>query len=78
MGMRMTTHLFRHAIATLLVNICEADLQEVATLLGNTVEVTARHYVFNDGLRQRMRAVHRLAEARSNLAGPQKAQGKSS
>lgn len=67
-GMRMTTHVFRHAIATILVNICGVVLEEVAHLLGDkSVETVRRHYVFNDLVRRRSEALKQLEERRQHL-----------
>jgi hypothetical protein len=66
-GMRMTTHMFRHAIATLLVNVCGMALEDVALMLGNKVAAVERHYVMIDGVRRRTLALNRLAEHRAGL-----------
>lgn len=67
-GMRMTTHAFRHAIATILVNLCAASLEDVTRMLGNTnTDIVARHYVFIDGVNRRKYALDQMAEHRRRL-----------
>lgn len=67
-GMRMTTHGFRHAIATILVNLCDARLEDVARMLGNkNVEIVSRHYVMIDGIRRRSKVLARVHDHRKHL-----------
>ena len=67
-GMRMTTHGFRHAIATILVNLCGSTLEDVARMLGNTsTEIVSRHYVLVDNVRRRSDALGRMDERRQHL-----------
>ena len=67
-GMRMTTHLFRHALASILINCCEVPMDEVAGLLGNTVATVEKNYVFHDRIRQRAKTLQTLGDYRQNLA----------
>jgi hypothetical protein len=67
-GMRMTTHGFRHAIATILINLCGARLEDVARMLGNkNTEIVSRHYVMIDGIRRRAEVLNKMHEHRKHL-----------
>lgn len=66
-GLRMTTHLFRHALASILVNCCGSPLEDVARLLGNTVATTERQYVFQDLIRRREGTLRKLEGYRVEL-----------
>lgn len=63
-GIKMTTHLFRHAIASILINNLDCSLQQVAAMLGNTVATVETNYLFLDKVSQRKHAIARLNEAR--------------
>lgn len=67
-GLRMTTHMFRHALASILINCCDCSLEEAARMLGNTVTVTERQYAFQDLMRRRNKTLHKLEEHRIDLA----------
>lgn len=67
-GMRMTTHLFRHATASIMVNCCDCPVEEVARMLGNTTEVAERQYVFHDLIKRRTKTMQRIEEHRMGLA----------
>ena len=67
-GMRMTTHGFRHAIATILVNVCGTNLEDVARMLGNkSTDIVARHYVFLDMIRRRASTIAQIGAYRQHL-----------
>lgn len=67
-GMRMTTHGFRHRIATVLVNVCGTSLEDVARMLGNnSKDIVARHYVFLDKIRRRAGTLAQIATHRRHL-----------
>lgn len=68
-GLRMTTHLFRHALASILINCCEVSLEDVAGLLGNSVATVEQNYVFHDRIRRRGKTIQKLADHRSHLGG---------
>lgn len=66
-GMRMTTHLFRHALASVLINRCEVSMDEVAGLLGNTVATVEKNYAFHDRVRQRGKTLQKLSDLRQHM-----------
>ncbi|AMY68309.1 hypothetical protein [Frigidibacter mobilis] len=66
-GLRMTTHLFRHALASVLINCCGLPLAEAANLLGNSAATAERQYVFQDLIRRRSEAIQNLANHREHL-----------
>lgn len=68
LGLRMTTHMFRHALASILINCCGCPLEEAARMLGNTVAVTERQYAFQDLMRRRSDTLKKLEGYRSELA----------
>ncbi|MBM2294908.1 hypothetical protein JQX09_23550 [Sulfitobacter pseudonitzschiae] len=70
-GLRMTTHMFRHALASILINCCNCPLAEAARMLGNTVEVTERQYAFQDLTRRRSETLQKLEGYRADLANTQ-------
>jgi hypothetical protein len=61
-GMPMTQHLSRHAIASFLINRDEAYLPLVAALLGITVDRARRSYAFVDEQRRAQKADTILAK----------------
>ena len=67
LGLRMTTHMFRHALASILINCCGCPLEEAARMLGNTVAVTERQYAFQDIMRRRSDTLKKLEGYRSEL-----------
>ncbi len=67
-GLRMTTHMFRHALASILINCCNCPLEDAARMLGNTVAVTERQYAFQDLMRRRSETLQKLEEHRIDLA----------
>src|SRR5690606_12596968 len=60
LGLRMTTHMFRHAIASILINCCDCPIEDVARMLGNSTAVTERRYVFQDLMKRRGRTLQKL------------------
>lgn len=64
LGIKMTSHLFRHAIASILVNNPDCRLQDVAAMLGNNVATVERNYLFLDNVKHRQHAVALLDKAR--------------
>lgn len=66
-GLRMTTHLFRHALASILINCCGCPLEDAARMLGNSVATAERQYVFQDLMRRREETMRQLAGYRENL-----------
>jgi len=66
-GMRMTTHLFRHAIASIMVNCCDCPIEQVARMLGNTIDVAERQYAFHDLIKRRTQTMQRIEEHRMGL-----------
>ncbi len=64
LGIRMTSHLFRHAIASILINNLGCSLQHVAAILGNTTATIERNYLFLDKVKHRQHAVSLLDKAR--------------
>lgn len=71
LGMRMTTHMFRHALASILVNCCDLTLAEAANLLGNSAATAERRYAFQDLIKGRSKAVQNLADHRQHLTETQ-------
>lgn len=67
-GIRMTTHMFRHALASILINCCDCPLEDAARMLGNTVATAERQYVFQDLIRRRGGTMRKLAGYREKLA----------
>ena len=67
-GLRMTTHMFRHALASILINCCNCPLEDAARMLGNTVAVTERQYAFQDFMRRRSETLQKLGGYRTKLA----------
>jgi hypothetical protein len=70
-GMRMTTHMFRHALASILVNCCDLTLADAANLLGNSAATAERRYAFQDLIKRRSKAVQNLADHRQHLTETQ-------
>ncbi|AWI86774.1 hypothetical protein CEW88_23720 (plasmid) [Alloyangia pacifica] len=70
-GLRMTTHMFRHALASVLINCCGCPLEDAARMLGNTVAVTQRQYAFQDLMRRRGETLRKLESYRTELADTQ-------
>ena len=66
-GMRMTTHMFRHALASILINCCDCPIEEAARMLGNTTAVTERQYAFQDLMRRRGETLRKLEGYRAQL-----------
>lgn len=67
-GLRMTTHMFRHGLASILINCCECPMEEAARMLGNTVAVTERQYAFQDLIRRRGDTLRKLEGYRDGLS----------
>lgn len=68
-GMRMTTHLFRHALASFLVTCCDVPVADAARMLGNSVAVAERKYVYLDVIKRRSNTLKMVADHRQHLAG---------
>lgn len=66
-GLRMTTHMFRHALSSILVNCCDLPLAEAANLLANSPATAERRYAFYDLIKRRAKAVQNLADHREHL-----------
>lgn len=66
-GMRMTTHLFRHALASILINCCGVPVEDAARMLGNSIDVAERRYVFLDVIRRRSNTLREIANHRRHL-----------
>lgn len=66
-GMRMTTHMFRHALASFLINCCDLPVSDAARMLGNSIAVAERRYVFFDLIRQRSNTLKMIADHRQHL-----------
>lgn len=67
-GMRMTTHLFRHSLASFLINCCGVSVADAARMLGNSIAVAERRYVFFDLIKQRSNTLKKVADHRQHLA----------
>ena len=67
-GMRMTTHMFRHALASFLINCCGVPVSDAARMLGNSIAVAERRYVFLDLIKQRSNTLKKVADHRQHLA----------
>lgn len=67
-GMRMTTHLFRHALASFLVTCCDVPVPDAARMLGNSVAVAERKYVYLDVIKRRSNTLKMVADHRQHLA----------
>jgi len=67
-GLRMTTQMFRHAIASILINCCDCPIEDAARMLGNTTAVTERQYAFQDLMKRRGKTLQKLDEHRAGLA----------
>lgn len=67
-GMRMTTHLFRHALASFLINCCGVPVADAARMLGNSIAVAERRYVFMDVIKRRSNTLKMVADHRQHLA----------
>jgi hypothetical protein len=67
-GMRMTTHEPRHALASILINCCGVSVADAARMLGNSIAVAERRYVFFDLIKQRSNTLKKVADHRQHLA----------
>jgi hypothetical protein len=67
-GMRMTTHLFRHALASFLINCCGVPVADAARMLGNSIAVAERKYVYLDVIKRRSNTLKMVADHRQHLA----------
>jgi len=67
-GMRMTTHEPRHALASILINCCGVSVADAARMLGNSIAIAERRYVFFDLIKQRSNTLKQVADHRQNLA----------
>jgi hypothetical protein len=67
-GLRVTTHMFRHALASILINCCECSIEDAARMLGNSATVTERQYAFQDLMRRRGETLKKLEGYRVDLA----------
>lgn len=66
-GMRMTTHLFRHSLASFLINCCDVPVADAARMLGNSIAVAERRYVFLDVIKRRSNTLKMVADHRQHL-----------
>lgn len=72
-GLSMTPHQVRHAIATVLANEDRPDYEMIAALLGDTVATVRKNYVFVDQMRKHVAGQEALAKLQRNaLAGKRK------
>ncbi|MFP1646183.1 site-specific integrase [Pontitalea aquivivens] len=67
-GMLMTTHMFRHALASFLINCCGVPVADAARMLGNSIAVAERRYVFLDVIKRRSNTLKMVADHRQHLA----------
>jgi hypothetical protein len=67
-GMPMTTHEFRHALASILINCCGVSVADAARMLGNSIDVAERRYVFFDLIKQRSNTLKKISDQRQHLA----------
>lgn len=67
-GMLMTTHMFRHALASFLINCCNVPVADAARMLGNSIAVAERRYVFVDVIKRRSNTLQLVADKRQHLA----------
>jgi hypothetical protein len=67
-GMRMTTHEPRHALASILINCCGVSVADAARMLGNSIAVAERRYVFFDLIKARSNTLKKVADHREHLA----------
>jgi len=67
-GMLMTTHMFRHALASFLINCCGVSVADAARMLGNSIAVAERRYVFFDLIKQRSNTLKKISDQRQHLA----------
>jgi hypothetical protein len=67
-GMLMTTHMFRHALASFLINCCDVSVADAARMLGNSIAVAERRYVFLDVIKRRSNTLKIVADRRQHLA----------
>ena len=70
-GMRMTTHMFRHGLASILINCCEANIRNVADILGNEPKTAEKNYVFQDLIKRREKTLDMISQHRENLINTQ-------
>lgn len=66
-GMRMTTHEPRYALASILINCCGVSVADVARILGNSIDVAERRYVFFDLIKQRSNTLKVIEDHRQHL-----------
>ena len=66
-GMRMKPHMVRHALATILLNNCNASIEDIAALLGNHPEVTMKTYANRNVVEIRGGTMRSLALERETL-----------
>lgn len=66
-GMLMTTHMFRHALASFLINCCDVPVADAARMLGNSIAVAERRYVFLDVIKRRSNTLKKVADHRKHL-----------
>jgi integrase len=67
-GMLMTTHMFRHALASFLINCCGVPVADAARMLGNSIAVAERKYVYLDVIKRRSNTLKKIADHRQHLA----------
>jgi len=68
-GLPMTQHLVRHAIATMLFNEDSNYAPAIAALLGNSEQTVRRYYAFVDEERQRAKGLAGLQTVAARLRG---------
>lgn len=67
-GMLMTTHMFRHALASFLINCCGVPVADAARMLGNSIAVAERKYVYLDVIKRRSNTLKQVSDHRQHLA----------
>ncbi|WP_375264059.1 hypothetical protein, partial [Palleronia sp.] len=67
LGVRMKTHQWRHATASILINLEDANIEEIAAVMNITVAVLLKRYAFIRKSLRITRGMRRLDALRSDL-----------
>lgn len=66
-GLRMTTHQWRHALTSILINLEDANIEEIAAVMNISVAVLLRRYAFIRQTLRIARGMRKLDTLRSDL-----------
>lgn len=67
LGIHMKTHQWRHALASILINLEDANIEEIAAVMNITVAVLLKKYAFIRKSLRVARGMHKLDTLRSGL-----------